>query len=97
MPIRWSTFITDADGVVDYSRVRSLVSIGLAVLGALVLVAGAVMEIAKLVPVPFQYVLIVSGVLVIPVTGGQIGDWMGKHLQASAVAKAVANAQAPEG
>jgi hypothetical protein len=34
---------------------------------------------------------------VLPLTGGQFGSWVGQHLQAKAVASAVANAQSPEG
>lgn len=96
MPIRWSTWITDADGVVDYTRVRSLISAVLAVIGGLVMIGAAILEVTRAADLPTAQVLIMGGALVLPITGGAFGDWMGQHLQAKAVASAVANAQTPE-
>ena len=93
MPIRWSTFITDADGVVDYSRVRSLISVVLAVIGGLVMIGAAVLEVTRAADLPTAQVLIMGGALVLPITGGAFGDWMGQHLQSKVVARAVADAQ----
>lgn len=100
MPIRWSTFITDADGVVDYDRVNHFIPALLALVGGIVMVAAAVLEVGTRVQLPTEQILIVGGALVLPITGGQLGAMVGKHLQAKAVAQAVAtvqaNAQAPE-
>lgn len=94
MPIRWSTFVTDAEGVVDYTRVRSLISVILAVIGGLVMIGAAVLEVTRAADLPTAQVLIMGGALVLPITGGQFGDWMGQHLQSRAVANATANAMA---
>ena len=92
MPIRWSTFITDADGIVEYDRCKSFVSILLALAGGAVMLAGAVLELTRAVELPTQMIVIMGTVLVAPITGGMIAGMFGKHLQAQAVASATANA-----
>lgn len=95
MPIRWSTLITDADGTVDYDRVNHFIPALLALVGGIVMVAAAVIEVATKVQIPSEQILIVGGALVLPITGGAIGSMVGKHLQAKAVATAITQAQQP--
>ncbi|HEX7123879.1 MAG TPA: hypothetical protein VF178_15990 [Gemmatimonadaceae bacterium] len=97
MPIRWSTFITDAEGVVDYDRVNHFIPALLALVGGIVMVAAAVLEVATRVQLPTEQILIVGGALVLPMTGGQIASMAGKHLQAKAVARATATMMAASG
>jgi hypothetical protein len=73
-PIRWETFITDEQGVVDYQRVRSLVSVLLAIAGGAIAVLAGVWEILLKHELPHDAVLIAVGALVLPITGGKITD-----------------------
>ena len=67
-------WITDPEGNVDYARVRSLVSVALAVAGGLVMVGAAVLEVALRQHVPETQILIMGAALVVPITGGLIAD-----------------------
>lgn len=72
--IQWSSLVCDDAGRFDYSRVRSLASVLLAVLAGLVVVAAAVIELGLRQEVPHTALLIAIGALVAPLTGGKIGD-----------------------
>lgn len=70
MTLRWGSLIATPDGEIDYARVRSLVAILLAIAGgvALVLVMAGVLRPGT------EVVMIGVGALVLPLTGGKIGD-----------------------
>ncbi len=94
MPIRWSTFVTDAEGVVDYDRCKALAVILMAVAGCFVILAATVLEVTRAVELPTQMVIITATILVAPITGAAFGGMVGKHLQAKTVASATATAMA---
>lgn len=84
--IRWQTLIADPDGTIDYVRVRSLVSILLAVAAGVmavwvVFISRAINE---------TLVGIAVGALVIPLTGGKIGDAIVQRKAARETAQVVA-------
>jgi hypothetical protein len=97
MPIRWSTFVTDADGVVDYDRCKQLAILAAFAGGCLVMLTATVLEITKAVEIPAQMIVIMGAALIAPITGQAFGSAVGKHLQAKAVASATANAMAQTG
>lgn len=67
--VLWSTLIFDEMGVIDYARVRALISILLALGGgvALLLSMAGVLH-------PGEYVTLGTSSLVLPLTGGKIAD-----------------------
>jgi hypothetical protein len=67
--IRWETFVTDELGVVDYGRVRSLVSVLLAIAGGIALTASMLGLIH-----PGEYVALGTSAMIIPITAGKITD-----------------------
>jgi hypothetical protein len=85
--IRWSSFIADDTGDVDYVRVRALASVLLAVLGGLVTTAVTLIVLftAKEVPVTIFSIMVTA--LVLPLTGGKIGDAFSGVLQRKVAAK----------
>lgn len=72
MSVHWSTLVADANGDIDYSRVRQLVSVSLALCGGLLMVTAAALEIWRVIEIPTGQVVLVGGALVLPLTGGQI-------------------------
>jgi hypothetical protein len=72
--IQWGTLIAGENGAIDYARVRQLVSVVLALLGGGVVIAAVILELALKVDLPSGMVLIACGVLVGPLTGGQVAD-----------------------
>jgi|SRR6267378_2520892 len=84
--IRWQTLVADSDGVIDYVRVRSLVSILLAI-GAGVM---AVWVVFITRAINESLVGIAVGALVLPLTGGKIGDAIVQRRAAQETAKVVA-------
>jgi hypothetical protein len=80
MPINWSTWISGPDGTVDYVRVKSLVSILLALAAGLVMLAAAVLEVVSRVDIPTTHVLITGGAMLLPLTGGYMASMMGKGI-----------------
>jgi hypothetical protein len=72
--IRWGTLVADANGVIDFARVRQLVSVVLALVGGGVVIAAVILELALAVDLPSGMVLIACAVLVGPLTGGQVAD-----------------------
>ena len=72
--VQWVTLVADPQGVIEYVRVGRLVSIGLAVLGGLGMLVALAVEIVVKADLPTGMVLIVSGALVAPLTGGQLAD-----------------------
>lgn len=73
-PIIWSSLIADDHGHVQYARVKSLVAILLAFLGALVAIAAGVVEVVGNREVHTDAVLISVGALVLPLTGGVVAS-----------------------
>jgi hypothetical protein len=67
--VRWETIVTDTHGVIDYRRVRSAVSVLLAVFAGVSLVAA----MAGLIH-PGDYVVLGTSALVLPITGAKITD-----------------------
>jgi hypothetical protein len=88
--MNWSTLIADPDGVIDYSRVRSLVSVLLA--AAAGVMAVCVVFIVR--DINEALVSIAVGALVLPLTGGKIADGIASRNAAAATAKVVMG-QAP--
>ena|SRR6266550_3761878 len=87
--IRWSTLVADPDsGIIDYVRVRSLSGILLA-LGAGIMAVWVVF-IAR--QINETLVGIAVGALVLPLTGGKIGDAIVQRQAAKVTAKVVAGA-----
>jgi hypothetical protein len=68
--IRWGSLLATPDGEVAYDKLRSLTAIVLAWIGGLVLCA----VMTGLVQAPTDIVMIGVGALVLPLTGGKIGD-----------------------
>jgi hypothetical protein len=68
-PIRWETFVTDELGVVDYGRVRSLVSVLLAIAGGIALTASMLGLIH-----PGEYVALGTSAMIVPITAGKVAD-----------------------
>lgn len=89
MPVNWSTLISDHTGTVDYGRVKSLLSVILAALAGVVMIAAASLEAWTRVDIPTTHILIIGGALVLPITGGVVG-----HMFGAALGKAQAKAQA---
>jgi repressor of nif and glnA expression len=79
MKVEWDTLVADEKGVIDYNRIRNLVSILLAVAGGCVIVMAAVVELTKLVDVHTDALLIAAGVLVAPITGGAVAGAIAKQ------------------
>jgi hypothetical protein len=72
--IVWSSLIADEQGRIVYARLKSLVAIVLAFLGALVAIAaGAIEVLGKELP-SHDAVLIAVGALVLPLTGGVVAN-----------------------
>jgi hypothetical protein len=67
--LRWETFVADAEGVVDYARVRSLVSVLLAVAGGVALT----LAMAGLIE-PGEYVALGTSAMILPITAGKVTD-----------------------
>lgn len=88
--IRWSTLVADDSGIIDYPRVRSLVSVILATLGGV----AAVWVIFLVREVNETLVGIVVAALVAPLTGGKIGDAIAQRKASKETARVVAG-QAP--
>ena len=70
MTIRWGSLIASPEGEVDYGKLRSLTAILLAWIGGLVLCA----VMTGLLKAPTDIVLIGVSGLVLPLTGGKIGE-----------------------
>jgi hypothetical protein len=68
--IRWGSLIADPAGEIDYTRLRSLTAIILAWIGGLVLCA----VMTGLLNAATDVVMIGVAALVLPLTGGKIGD-----------------------
>jgi hypothetical protein len=72
--VDWASLIADDKGRVSYPRLKSLVAIVLAFLGALVAIAaGAIEVLGKELP-SHDAVLIAVGALVLPLTGGVVAN-----------------------
>ena len=74
MSVNWQSLIADVQGTIDYARLGKLVSILLALLGGLGLLAAMIVEIATKADVPTGTILITCGVLIAPLTGGHVAD-----------------------
>lgn len=86
MSIRWATLLADVDGTIDYSRVRSFVSVGLAMIAGIATVW--VVFMAR--DVNETLVGIMVAACVAPLTGGKIGDAIMQRREARATAKVLA-------
>lgn len=84
--IRWASLVAADDGMIDYVRVRSLASILLA-LGAGIMAVWVVF-IAR--EINETLVGIAVGALVVPLTGGKIGDALVQRKANKETAKIVA-------
>lgn len=84
--IRWATLIADPSGVIDYARVRSLVSIILAMAAGIM----AVWVVFIVRDINEALVSIAVGALVLPLTGGKIADGIAGRKAAAATAAVVA-------
>lgn len=84
--IRWASLLADDQGDIDYVRVRSLVSIFLAI-GAGIMAVWVVF-IAR--EINSTLVGIAVGALVVPITGGKIGDAIVQRQASQVTAKVVA-------
>jgi len=75
MSINWSTLIADADGTVNYGRLRGFVSVLLALLGGAVVIAVTVVTLVSATKkVDSTVFSIMVAALVLPITGGKIAD-----------------------
>lgn len=81
MSIKWSTLIADDGGNIDYARLRSFVSVLLAVCGGALMIFAGAMEIVREHDLPTDHVLLAAGALVLPLTGGRIADGVSRRLQ----------------
>jgi len=72
MPIKWETLITDGDGRINHHRLRKFLALILGALGGLVIVAG--MAIGMFTEINTTALFTGGGLLVAPITGGQIAD-----------------------
>lgn len=73
--IRWSTLVADDQGVIDYSRVKSLIAVLLALCAGAVTTAVVVVELVsptKTVDATIFGIMVTA--LVLPLTGGKIAD-----------------------
>lgn len=70
-PVRWGTLIADELGVIDPARVRALVSIALAIAGAIPLVLAMV---GMTNDCGGSHLPLGAGVLVAPLTTGRVAD-----------------------
>jgi hypothetical protein len=68
--IRWGSLIADANGEIEQAKLKSLAAIGLASGGGLVTIA----VMTGLLNPPTDLVMIGVASLVLPLTGGKIGD-----------------------
>lgn len=83
--IRWASLVAADDGTIDYMRVRSLVSIFLAI-GAGIMAVWVVFVARQ---IDSTLVGIAVGALVVPLTGGKIGDAIVQRQAAQVTAKVV--------
>jgi hypothetical protein len=80
--VRWSTFLADANGVVDYVRVRALVAVLLAMLGGL-----ATVWVVFLTEKNINEYLVgmMVAACVAPLTGGKIADVLSGRSKSAAI------------
>lgn len=83
--IRWQTLVADENGVIEYPRVRSLVSIILGIVGGVCAIW--VIFIIRELNEGLVYAMI--GALVLPLTGGKIADGVGAWRDRSLSAKVI--------
>jgi ABC-type lipoprotein release transport system permease subunit len=91
--IVWSSIIADEQGIIDYVRVRSLISVMLALLaGVAVTVLLVVVVVSKEVTrdIPTDTLAIIVAALIAPLTGGKIADILAGRSEKAATAKVVA-------
>jgi hypothetical protein len=88
--IRWQTLIADDEGAIDFARMKQLVSIVLALVGGGVVIAAVILELALKVDLPSGMVLIACGVLVGPLTGGQVADGIAGQLASRRISRGLA-------
>lgn len=74
MSVNWSTLVADADGTVNYGRLRGLVSVLLALLGGAVTIAVTLVTLLSAKAVDTTIFSIMVAALVLPITGGKIAD-----------------------
>lgn len=67
--IIWESLVVDGNGVIDYVRVRNLVSVTLALSGGIAIVLAMLGLIT-----PGDYVILGASSLVLPLTGGKIAE-----------------------
>lgn len=72
--VDWSSLIAGPDRRICEKKLRSAVAVALALLGGLVAIAAAVMEIALRTPIETGNLWPMVGALVLPLTGGKIMD-----------------------
>lgn len=70
--IHWSSLIADDKGDIDLDKLAHLAAIALAILGGLVVILGAILEMVFRVTLPADLVGTVVLALVIPLTGGKV-------------------------
>ena len=86
--IRWETLVTDGDGIIDYERVKLLLVSGAFVLGVVGMIAALVLSLRGK-DVGNDVLLIVSGALVVPLTGGTIAAGVSGRLRRTTVAMGI--------
>ena len=69
MTVRWGSLIADPAGEIDYARVRSLISVVLALTGGLALTL-SMLGIVH----PGEYVTLGTSAMVLPLTAGKLSD-----------------------
>jgi hypothetical protein len=72
MPIKWETLITEGDGRISHHRLRKFLALILGALGGLVIVAA--MVIGMFTEISTAALFTGGGLLVAPITGGQVAD-----------------------
>jgi NO-binding membrane sensor protein with MHYT domain len=92
MSIRWASLIADLTGEVDYTRIRSLVSVVLATVGGLLAVWVVFHEVLAQEALPSGNLGIAVGALVLPLTGGKIAD----VVQGRSLSSKIQTGQAPD-
>lgn len=79
-PVQWGSAVTDANGVIDYTRVFKLISAIAGVLGILVALGAALWQLGGHDIKEYTLLGWIITALVAPITGGVAGAGLGKAL-----------------
>jgi hypothetical protein len=74
MSVRWQTLISDDSGQIDYGRVRSFVTVGLAALAGLMVLVAVIIEVGFGKKTPHDALLIMVTSMLAPLTGAVITE-----------------------